>query len=114
MSPDRPQSLHTLQRCQELAPALVGAPILGEWAGLRPIREGGIRLERASCGVRGVPVLYNYGHGGSGVVVSWGCAAEVVHLAHQVAHERGQAHCLVPKAVTPLLPPPGERTAARL
>ena len=42
--------------------------------GLRPFRRGGVRLE-----VEG-RVIHNYGHGGSGFTVSWGCAEEVAAL----------------------------------
>lgn len=52
-------------------------------AGLRPARVIGnnpeaIRLERECTGA-GV-VVHNYGHGRSGVTLSWGCAAEVVTM----------------------------------
>ena len=42
--------------------------------GLRPYRSPGVRLE-AEAGTR---IVHNYGHGGSGVTFSWGCAREVV------------------------------------
>ncbi len=43
--------------------------------GLRPGREE-VRLERERHGSR--LVVHNYGHGGAGVTLSWGCADEVV------------------------------------
>ncbi|MFL6047646.1 MAG: FAD-dependent oxidoreductase [Propionibacteriaceae bacterium] len=46
--------------------------------GLRPIREGGYRLEALWHGDR--LVVHNYGHGGLGVTVAWGCANQVVDL----------------------------------
>jgi D-amino-acid oxidase len=38
-----------------------------------------VRLEREELGGR--TVIHCYGHGGAGVTLSWGCAAEVVGLA---------------------------------
>ena len=68
-----------LRRCEALLPVLAGAPVLSTWAGLRPVRDA-VRLEAAQLG-DGTPVVHNYGHGGSGVVVSWGCARVVAALA---------------------------------
>jgi glycine/D-amino acid oxidase-like deaminating enzyme len=47
--------------------------------GVRPCRRSGIRLEidRAAATL---PVIHNYGHGGSGFSLSWGCAGEVERL----------------------------------
>lgn len=42
--------------------------------GLRPFRRSGVRLEAEGR------VIHNYGHGGSGFTVSWGCAEEVAEL----------------------------------
>jgi len=49
--------------------------------GLRPGRPA-VRLEAERPGVGGGgaggrPVVHNYGHGGSGFTVCWGCADEV-------------------------------------
>jgi D-amino-acid oxidase len=52
----------------------------GERVGLRPFRKSGARLERG--GLRdGRTVIHNYGHGGAGFTLSWGCAREVLDLA---------------------------------
>jgi D-amino-acid oxidase len=48
--------------------------------GLRPERGAGVRLEREPRG-EGFAVIHNYGHGGAGFTVSWGCADEVCGLA---------------------------------
>lgn len=46
--------------------------------GLRPFRRGGVRLERDGR------VIHNYGHGGSGFTLSWGCAEAVAALADAI------------------------------
>jgi D-amino-acid oxidase len=53
--------------------------ILGERVGLRPYRRAGVRLERGQL-KDGRAVIHNYGHGGSGFTLSWGCAREVRDL----------------------------------
>jgi D-amino-acid oxidase len=63
-----------LERCQAVQPALAGARVLGHRVGFRPGREE-IRLEAAVAGAN--RVIHNYGHGGSGVSVCWGCASTV-------------------------------------
>lgn len=45
----------------------------------RPFRASGPRVERTSIGTK--PLIHNYGHGGSGWSLSWGCAEEVIRLA---------------------------------
>jgi D-amino-acid oxidase len=54
--------------------------ILAQRVGLRPFRKSGVRLERDELR-DGRTVIHNYGHGGSGFTLSWGCAREVVNLA---------------------------------
>jgi len=54
--------------------------VLAERVGLRPFRKSGVRLERDQL-VDGRTVIHNYGHGGSGFTLSWGCAREVLKLA---------------------------------
>jgi D-amino-acid oxidase len=54
--------------------------VLDERVGLRPFRKSGVRLERDHLR-DGRTVIHNYGHGGSGFTLSWGCACEVLDLA---------------------------------
>jgi D-amino-acid oxidase len=53
--------------------------VLAERVGLRPFRRSGVRLRRDQLR-DGRTVIHNYGHGGAGFTLSWGCAAEVLHL----------------------------------
>lgn len=46
--------------------------ILKAVVGLRPYRRGGLRLEQEE--LDGKHWVHNYGHGGSGITVCWGCA----------------------------------------
>jgi D-amino-acid oxidase len=54
--------------------------VVAERVGLRPFRRSGIRLERAQLS-DGRVVIHDYGHGGSGFTVSWGCADAVARIA---------------------------------
>jgi D-amino-acid oxidase len=54
--------------------------VLAERVGLRPFRKSGVRVERDQLR-DGCTVIHNYGHGGSGFTLSWGCAEEVFELA---------------------------------
>jgi D-amino-acid oxidase len=61
-------------RCAEIDPRLDGVAILGHRVGLRPVRPE-VRLESEPFG--GGVLWHNYGHGGAGISLSWGCAAEI-------------------------------------
>ena len=64
-------------RCTALVPALAGAAVLSHAVGLRPGRDA-VRLDAADVGAG--RLVQCYGHGGAGVTLSWGCAADVVAL----------------------------------
>ena len=72
-----------LRRNVEFLPILAGAkldqadPVR---VGLRPFRGQSIRLEHEP----GTTIIHNYGHGGAGVTLSWGCAGDVARLASQL------------------------------
>jgi len=57
--------------------------VLDEPVGLRPFRKSGVRLDRGRLR-DGRTVLHNYGHGGSGFTLSWGCANKGFQLAQNV------------------------------
>jgi D-amino-acid oxidase len=99
---DETQTLSILRRCANLVahfdpdfaaslralldPEGVKAPaaeVLGVSCGLRPVRSA-VRVEAERIAPDRL-LLHNYGHGGAGVTLSWGCAAEVVALLHAVA-----------------------------
>jgi len=63
-----------IARAAEIMPWIADAPITSRAVGLRPGRAS-VRLERIG------DAIHCYGHGGSGVTVSYGCAEEVVALA---------------------------------
>jgi D-amino-acid oxidase len=54
--------------------------VIKERVGLRPFRKSGVRLEREKLR-DGRIVIHNYGHGGSGFTLSWGCAENVFEIA---------------------------------
>jgi D-amino-acid oxidase len=54
--------------------------VIAERVGLRPFRKSGVRLERDRLR-DGRTVIHNYGHGGAGFTLSWGCAREVLDAA---------------------------------
>ena len=68
-----------LTRCAELVPALKDARVLEQVVGLRPGRPT-VRLEEGERLGSGARVLHNYGHGGSGITLCWGCAREITAL----------------------------------
>jgi D-amino-acid oxidase len=65
-----------VRRADALVPGVAKARVLRHKVGLRPARPE-VRLERVG------DVVHCYGHGGSGVTLSWGCADEVVTLVHK-------------------------------
>jgi D-amino-acid oxidase len=76
--PDMDTARNLIARCATLDARLADAPILEHRAGLRPVRKSGVRLEVTEGG----RLIHNYGHGGAGVTLSWGCAQEVRDLLH--------------------------------
>jgi D-amino-acid oxidase len=80
LAPDAEQTRGIVARCATLDPALAARELLEVRVGLRPGRPA-VRLEaeRRAGGL----VIHDYGHGGAGVTLSWGCAEELVRLASE-------------------------------
>jgi D-amino-acid oxidase len=79
LRPD-PATLHAIvRRCAEVEPRLRRARITGVRVGLRPSRPR-VRVEHVRTG-GAADVIHNYGHGGAGVSLSWGCAFAVRRIA---------------------------------
>ncbi len=72
-SPSPATAAEILDRAAALVPALRDARVLRHKVGLRPARTT-VRVERTG------DVVHCYGHGGSGVTLSWGTADDVVAL----------------------------------
>jgi len=87
LNPDPATEELLLAKGRGLEPVLAACEVTGRAVGLRPGRPS-VRLEAEQMGTS--LVIHNYGHGGSGVTLSWGCADEVVRLARaNVAAIRG-------------------------
>lgn len=77
--PDPAEAEAIVRRCTALRPEIAGARVLDHRVGLRPARDT-VRLERLPL-PDGTALVHNYGHGGAGVTVAWGCAEDAAALA---------------------------------
>lgn len=60
--------------------------VIASFAGMRPSREGGARIERDSIKIGGAqkPLVHNYGAGGTGYQAGYGMALDSVALVRDV------------------------------
>lgn len=87
--PDPNTALRIMKRAVAICPALVGKgqgveglDVIRHGVGLRPLRTGGVRLEKEK--IDGVWVVHNYGHGGWGYQGSYGCSMRALELVDNV------------------------------
>ncbi|MGW5125872.1 FAD-dependent oxidoreductase [Streptomyces sp. NPDC004069] len=83
LTPDPAVAARIVERCAALRPEIAGARVLAHRVGLRPSRHA-VRLEREEL-PGGRVLVHNYGHGGAGVTVAWGCARRAAGLAYPAA-----------------------------
>lgn len=76
-----------IQRTHELFPALKSpqTEVLATFAGLRPSREGGARVEKEIISNNRI-IVHNYGAGGTGFQAGLGMAADAVKLIQNDLH----------------------------
>lgn len=86
---------HILESTSQLVPSLKQARMINAWVGLRPGRTSA-RLEKEEKRFRDnsgkeacLKIVHNYGHGGSGLTMHWGCALDTADLVFEflAAHE---------------------------
>lgn len=78
-APDPVTAREIVARCARVRPEIAGTRRLGHRVGLRPVRVAGVRIEAESLPGGGL-LVHNYGHGGAGVTVAWGCARAAAAL----------------------------------
>ena len=98
--PDPNLAIRIMKRCIEYNPQLVpegkgieALSIIRHGVGLRPMRNGGIRVELGhvqSRGGRKTTLIHNYGHGGYGYQTSYGCANAVERLVLEAMQEKSK------------------------
>jgi D-amino-acid oxidase len=77
MNPREADAERILEGCAALEPCLRDARVVEHQVGLRPARDE-VRVQVEQLGE--ARCVHNYGHGGTGVGLSWGCAREVALL----------------------------------
>jgi glycine/D-amino acid oxidase-like deaminating enzyme len=87
LSVDHCQIDEMVKWCSRVVPSLTNAEIIDKWVGIRPMRKGGVRLERDESAEQ--CIIHCYGHGSDGVSLSWGCAEEVGVLVEHAIYQ----HC---------------------
>ncbi|GLH98971.1 amino acid oxidase [Phytohabitans aurantiacus] len=81
-TPDPVAAAAIMRRCAAVEPRLAEARIRDVRVGVRPSRPM-VRLECVE--MAGRHLIHNYGHGGSGVTLSWGCARDVLAIVNELA-----------------------------
>ncbi|KAK7734224.1 D-amino acid oxidase [Cytospora paraplurivora] len=87
-NPDPNVATRIMQRVVKAFPEITGGKgvegldVIRHGVGLRPYREGGVRLEREV--IDGTWVVHNYGHAGWGYQGSYGTAERAVELVNEI------------------------------
>lgn len=95
-NPDPNLAVRIMKRCLTVSPELVwpgqgieGLDIIRHGVGLRPMREGGVRVEKEK--IDGNWVVHNYGHGGYGYQASFGCSLAAIKEVEAALQRKNDA-----------------------
>lgn len=80
--PDPKDTEDILRKAKAISPAFENVEIAEVKVGLRPARNE-VRLEAEQFSEN--TVVHNYGHGGAGFTLSWGCANDVVQIVKSLS-----------------------------
>ncbi|KAH8175292.1 FAD dependent oxidoreductase domain-containing protein [Sarocladium implicatum] len=92
--PDPNLAVRIMERAVKLCPALTNGKgiehldVIRHGVGLRPVRDGGARIEKEK--IEGTWVVHNYGAGGAGYQSSYGCAQAAVDLVEEALSPRSK------------------------
>lgn len=86
IEPNQEDTESILRRCAAINPAFKNVSIKEVTVGIRPGRKE-IRLEVEEF--ENGSVIHNYGHGGSGFTLAWGCAEDVLSLVNGIKNKNG-------------------------
>ncbi len=99
--PDPNLAIRIMKRAIELCPSLVppgkgieGLSVIHHAVGLRPMRAGGVRIEKESIRSSDdepITVVHNYGHGGAGYQSSYGAAKLAVTLVEEALQDQARS-----------------------
>jgi len=82
IEPNDEETQEIVKRCSRVLPEIAKLKVLGVSAALRPGRfEVRLEIDHSICSI---PVVHNYGHGGSGYTIAYGCAKEVADLINEL------------------------------
>lgn len=87
-------AVRIMERAVKICPALTDGrgiehlDVIRHGVGLRPVREGGPRVEKER--MAGVWIVHNYGAGGAGYQSSYGCAKRAVNLVEDACRPTGR------------------------
>jgi D-amino-acid oxidase len=80
-APDSSATASIIKECRRVL-GFAAPELVAERVGLRPGRKSGVRVGAEKLR-DGRAVIHNYGHGGAGFTLSWGCAQTVFELAQK-------------------------------
>jgi D-amino-acid oxidase len=81
--PDPKTTVQLISECERVLGRSASC-VIRERVGLRPSRSSGVRVEAEKLR-DGRAVIHNYGHGGSGFTLSWGCAETALSYVNSIA-----------------------------